>query len=547
LYFKALICFQDKFFIFQCVVEWRCHFMLFDESDDEIITKRDIRNQVTPLIKPFPRWYEVYERIRLIPWWTRYNIGLTKEASHKDKILELAANMGFDKKPTSRIIRHAVSEFSKHGLGPDYPGYHTINHNLEVAYISLLSAANQKLENKMSKKDIKNLFVAALFHDFDPKREFEKPNEDNIELFIRNDEKLARLVDSFEIDLNIVIALIHRTTYPFVGTQKEHALKRMHELFSLADIHKDDTIARRQYENLGQFLSICDRIAGYCLGDFKYAKELARRNARGIGWHSRVINEKSVKYFAAFKEKDEKDTFGRVIQSLPVECKKNFFDNVEGFREAWENELEIKASLRKNEINLVTVLENITNDRNNRNEDIFDTIMKIRQEYCSPTNFNDKEFQKSLYDTSTILITLRINNDTGEIVGYVKGGPLEKHKPRRGTYHENLGKMNSIHMESLRPGTYDENLGKMNTVFMEWIAIKTGYLGEMGGHMLRSEFLKEARIRGYTYTTSYYQRELIIHRKNKGEPIEIVQQYDAAMIDYYRIDLSQLVESITIH
>jgi len=102
-------------------------------------------------------------------------------------------------------------------------------------------------------------------------------------------------------------------------------------------------------------------------------------------------------------------------------------------------------------------------------------------------------------------------------------------------------------MESLRRGTNDENLGKMNSVFMEWIAIKTGYLGEKGGHMLRSEFLKESRRREYTYVTSYYQRELIIHRKNKGEPIEIVQQYDAAKIDYYRIDLSQLVESISLN
>ena len=501
--------------------------MVLDEIDNEIITG-DIGYQITPLIKPFPWWYELYKRIRLFPWWTRYNIGLTAEASHKDEILELAGQMEFDIKATSRIIRHAVSEFSKHGLGSDYPGYHTINHNLEVAYISLLSAANQKLENKMNKKDIKNLFVAALFHDFDPKKEFEKPNEDNIELFIRSDQKLAKLIDSFEVDLNIVIALIHRTTYPFVGEQKEHALKRIHELFSLAGIHKDDTFSRQHYESLGQFLSICDRIAGYCLGDFKYAKELARRNARGIGWHSQVINEKSVKYFTALKEKDEKDTSERVIQSLPVEYKKNFFDNVEGFREAWENELEIKSSLRKNEIDLVTVVENITNDKNMRNDDILDTIMKIRQEYCSSTNFKDKEFQKSLYDTSTILITLRINSDVGEIVGYVKGGPLEKHQPRR--------------------GTYDENLGKMNTVFMEWMAIKTGYLGVMGGHMLRSEFLKEAKIRGYTYATSYYQRELIIHRKIKGEPIEIVQQYDAAMIDYYRIDLSQLVdESISIH
>lgn len=521
-----------------------CHLVIIDENDP--FTKNEIGYHITP-IEPLPWWYEYYKRIRLLPWWTRYNIGLTKEASHKDKILELVAKMDFDKKATSKIIRHAVSEFSKHGLGSDYPGYHTINHNLEVAYISLLSAGNQKLENKMSNKDIKNLFVAALFHDFDPRKEFEKPNEDNIELFIRNDQKLAKLIRSFDIDLNIVIALIHRTTYPFSGTQKEHALKRMHELFSLAGIQKDDTSTRQHYEKLGLYLSICDRIAGYCLGDFNYAKELARRNARGIGWHSQVINVKSVEYFAALKQKDDKDTVERVIQSLPVVCRKNFFDNVEGFREAWEKELEIKASLRKNELNLVTAVENIMDVKNKMTKDLCDMIMRIRYEYCSPTNFNDREFRKSLYDPNTILITLRINSKVGEIVGYVKGGPLEKHKPKHGMYDENLGKMDSIHMESLRRGTNDENLGKMNSVFMEWIAIKTGYLGEKGGHMLRSEFLKEARRRGYTYVTSYYQRELIIHRKNKGEPVEIVQQYDAAMIDYYRIDLSQLVESISLH
>jgi hypothetical protein len=514
-------------------------------KDEKQIRKSEIGHNVTP-IKSLPWWYEHYKRIRLLPWWTRYNVGLTKEASHKDKILELATNMDFDIKATSRIIRHAVSEFSKYGLGSDYPGYHTIDHNLEVAYVSLLSAANQKSGNNITKKDIKHLFVAALFHDFDPRKEFEKPNEDNIELFIRNDQKLAKLIDSFEIDLNIVIALIHRTTYPFMGTQKEHALKRIHELISLVGIDEEVASTRQHYEKLGLFLSICDRIAGYCLGDFKYAKELARRNARGIGWHSQVINEKSVEFFTALKQKGEKDTFERVIQSLPAAYRKNFFDNVQGFREAWEKELEIKASLRKNELNFVTVVENIMNDSNKMNEHMFDTIMRIRQEYCSPTNFNDRSFRKSLYDPSTILITLRINSKEGEIVGYVKGGPLEKHKPKSSRYDESLRKMDSVHMESLRRGTYDENIGKMNSVFMEWIAIQTGYLGEKGGHMLRSEFLKEARRQGYVYVTSYYQRELIIHRKSKGEPIEIVQQYDAAKIDYYRIDLSQLVESIPI-
>jgi hypothetical protein len=519
--------------------------MISDKNEKEF-NKSEIGQQVTP-IRQLPWWYEHYKRIRLFPWWARYNFGIATEASYKDKILKLAKNMDFEIKATSRIIRHAVSEFSKYGLGSDYPGYHTINHNLEVAYISLLSAGNQKLENKIEKKDIKNLFVAALFHDFDPRKEFEKPNEDNIELFIRNDRKLAKLIASFEIDLNIVIALIHRTTYPFIGTQKEHALKRIHELLSLSGIDNDDISTRQHYEKLGLFLSICDRIAGYCLGDFNYAKELARRNARGIGWHSQVINEKSVEYFTALKQRDDKDTFERVIQSLPVAFRKNFFDNVEGFREAWEKELEIKASLRKNELNFVTVVENITDDANKTNEDMFDTIMRIRQEYCSPINLHDREFRKSLYDPSTILITLRINSNEGEIVGYVKGGPLEKHKPKRGRYDESVGRMDTVHMESLRRGTYDENLGKANSVFMEWMAIETGYMGEKGGHMLRSEFLKEARRLNYAYVTSYYQRELIIHRKSKGEPIEIVQQYDAAMIDYYRIDLSQLIESIPIN
>ena len=346
-------------------------------------------------------------------------------------------------------------------------------------------------------------------------------------------------------DTKINIKLLSSLLFFSSGITRQ--LKLAHELLSLSGIDNDDINTRQHYEKLGLFLSICDRIAGYCLGDFTYAKELARRNARGIGWHSQVINEKSVEYFTALKQREIKDTFERVIQSLPVAFRKNFFDNVEGFREAWEKELEIKASLRKNELNFVTVVENIMDDGNKTNEEMFDTIMRIRHEYCSPINLHDREFRKSLYDPSTILITLRINSDEGEVVGYVKGGPLEKHKPKRGRYDESVGKMDTIHMESLRRGTYDENLGKTNSVFMEWMAIETGYMGEKGGHMLRSEFLKEARKRNYAYATSYYQRELIIHRKNKGEPIEIVQQYDAAMIDYYRIDLSQLIESIPIN
>ena len=73
---------------------------------------------------------------------------------------------------------------------------------------------------------------------------------------------------------------------------------------------------------------------------------------------------------------------------------------------------------------------------------------------------------------------------------------------------------------------------------MEWISIKSGFWGETGGHLLRLEFLKEAKRRGYSYATSYVHRNVVMQRINKGEHLEIVQKYDPDKLDYYRADLS---------
>jgi hypothetical protein len=69
----------------------------------------------------------------------------------------------------------------------------------------------------------------------------------------------------------------------------------MQELFTAAGISKDDTVTRQHYIDLGWFLSVSDRIAGYALGDIERGKELARRNAHALGWHPSMINERSVK------------------------------------------------------------------------------------------------------------------------------------------------------------------------------------------------------------------------------------------------------------
>ena len=437
----------------------------------------------------------------------------------------MASDIGFQDRWTAALIRHAVSEFSKKGLGADYYGYHNIQHELEAAYFTLIAAYDHyRQENNFDQEDLIYLFVAALFHDYDPMKHFDKPHEDSVEKFVRNDKRIKKYVDDVGINIDIVFTLIHRTAYPFRDKIAEHATIRIQELFTLAGIPTNDSKTREHYEYLGWFLSISERIAGYALGDFDHARDLARRNAHALGWHPSRINEESVRYFSIMK--DEKEMMESVLKYVPKMYKKNFFDNIQAFREAWEEENRIKASIRKNETNLVPVL--IEKCDSSINPYVRKSILKIYRELPLPVPpIYEKKFKKSLSNSKTILITLKVNDKNGEIVGYVKGGPLETYELRR--------------------GTYDRNVGKKNTAYMEWISIKSGYWGEAGGHVLRSEFLKEARNRGYDYVTGYVHRIVIMNRKDRGETIEIVQKYDPDRLDYYRVDLKKLIDTTYQH
>jgi hypothetical protein len=116
-------------------------------------------------------------------------------------------------------------------------------------------------QNEFSQKDVIALFLAALLHDYDPLKRFDKPEKEDIETFTRNDKKLTKLVEPFEIDLDIVIALIYRTVHPFRENIAENTLKRMNGLFTQAGITDNDSSTRVHYHELGWFLSICNRIA----------------------------------------------------------------------------------------------------------------------------------------------------------------------------------------------------------------------------------------------------------------------------------------------
>jgi hypothetical protein len=274
-------------------------------------------------------------------------------------------------------------------------------------------------------------------------------------------------------------------------------------------------------------LSVSERIAGYALGGLERSMELARTNAHALGWHPSRINEESVKYFSILKE--EKEMFERVLCAVPDGYRKNFYDNVAAFKEAWANEIEIRNSIRRGKISLISIVEKtIEHEEVVLEPTVRESVLNIHREIHLPVGIKDeKRFRKSLNRSDTILITLRVvkddNDKFGEIVGYVKGGPLENY--------------------NLRRGTHDENWGKKNTAYMEWISIKPGYWGETGGHVLRIEFLKEAKSRGYSYITSYVHRNVIMQRVNKGENIEIVQKYDPDKLDYYRVNVSMMISS----
>ncbi|MGZ5471341.1 MAG: hypothetical protein ACXWE0_06680, partial [Nitrososphaeraceae archaeon] len=237
------------------------------------MSKRDYRERssldfsfTNPLAESTYEWYQFHKRLHLFRWWIKYKLGQTDEAVLKNRIIQVGNSLGISTKWLNKTLEHAITEFSSNGLGVDYYGYHNIKHELEATYFTLLAVFGQKNNNRndiFDLMDVKYLFTSALYHDFDPLKRFEKPNEDAVESYIRNDKKIKESIDEAGLDIDIVIAIIHRTAYPFQDEIAEHAIARMNQLFTDAGITNNDTKKRKHYEELGWFLSVSERVAGY--------------------------------------------------------------------------------------------------------------------------------------------------------------------------------------------------------------------------------------------------------------------------------------------
>jgi len=428
----------------------------------------------------------------------------------RNEIISLMAQHNLEDDCFVEMLDYTIDLFESQGLGTEYYGYHNINHELEVTYGSLLAINQEKI--KFSEEDKKYIYVAALFHDFDPQKSVDKPHEKSVLKFISLDKKLQKLITDAKIDLEIVKVLILRTTYPWKGDIKKDAESEIEQCFERSESTRNNQQIQKHIMEMGWYLSVVDRVSGYALGDFSAAMEKAKMNAHALAWRPSLIVRSAVAYFEELLNA-ETSMSKAILKTLPKEMRKNFFNTVLSFMKIRQQEITIQADYSYENLKLIPTIENTSTLKD---PNFTETLFNIFLELPKPLQFGKENFKKSINESDTIINTLRLNDRDGEIVGFSKGGPLEKYQ--------------------LREEVRDENYGLKNTVFLEPLALKMGYWGLRGGSEMRHLFIMQAHSMKYKHLTSFALRDVIKARIDK-EDAEFVTQFDPERWDYYRIKI----------
>ena len=425
--------------------------------------------------------------------------------SMRDEIIDLLMQRKLEDDGYIKMLDYTIDLFETQGLGNTYYGYHNINHELEVTYITLLSIDQNEII--INSDDVKYMYVAALLHDFDPEKNIDKPHEENVIKFLSINEYIQKLMKSLDIDFEIIKVLILRTTYPWRGDNKKNAQRLITEYFKRANLSP-----KRQKEimDMGMCLSVADRISGYALGDFTRSMERAKMNAHASALRPSLIIKNTVRYFEDLLATDTRVTRA-VLNCMPKELRRNFFDTVLSFMKIRQQEITIQAKHTYEDLKLIPTIESTTT---RKDPNFIKTLYDIFIEIPTPLQFEKDTFSESIMRPDTILNTLRINEKNGKIVGFAKGGPLERY--------------------NIRDDIVDKNRGTGNTIFLEPLVLKTGYWGLRGGSEMRHLFIMQAHSKNYKYLTSFALREVITARM-KRENVEFVKHCDPERWDYYRV------------
>jgi hypothetical protein len=312
--------------------------------------------------------------------------------------------------------------------------------------------------------------------------------------------------------LDVIKVLILSTTYPWSGELKKNAEVQIKQCFDNSKLTRNDLVYQEHIMEMGSYLSVVDRISGYALGDFTKAMEMAKMNAHALAWRPSLIIRSAVAYFEELLNK-ETDMVKAILKILPKEMRKNFFDTVLSFMKIRQQEITIQADYAYENLKLVPTIESMST---RKAPEFISTLYEIFLELPTPLQFEKENFEKSIKDPQVIINTLRLNDKRGEIVGFSKGGPLEKY--------------------NLREEIRDENYGLGNTVFLEPLALKMGYWGLRGGSEMRHMFIMQSHSMKYKYMTSFALRDVISGRIDK-EQAEFVTLFDPERWDYYRIKI----------
>jgi len=212
---------------------------------------------------------------------------IAKTHSMRNEILNLMVLNKLGDDCYTEMLDFTIDLFESQGLGSDYYGYHNIDHELEVTYVSLLAVEQNRVQ--FTDEDLKYLFIAALFHDFDPEKNVDKPHEESVIKFITTDKKLRQLINTTNIDLEIIKVLILRTTYPWSGELRKNAEAEIKQCFQNSDLTRNNQQYQHHILEIGEYLSVVDRISGYALGDFTKAMKMAKMNAHALAWRPSLL------------------------------------------------------------------------------------------------------------------------------------------------------------------------------------------------------------------------------------------------------------------
>jgi hypothetical protein len=430
--------------------------------------------------------------------------------SLRNGIFDLLSSVKLATDANVKLLDYTINLFKDNGLFSDYYGYHNVVHELEVTYVTLLSGIHAMQDEYLTLDDLNYLYAAALLHDFDPAKTIDKPHEKNVIQFISENKVIQKLLTGANLDQNLICVLISRTVYPWKGDVITTTEKLLDNYFSKSKIKKDKK-QQEHFRELGHFLSVADRIGGYSLGDFQKAMEMAKMNAHSSSWHPAFIVRRSVGFFEDMLN-SEPDMCQRVLYGLPKHMRKNLLDNILDFMKLRQEELQIYNQFVYDGLPLIPCIE-----KNQISDDVADVLLSIYRELPKPLQFTRDDFIESLDDPETILNTLRVGSANGSIVGFAKGGPLEKYNF-------------DLEFE-------DENRGKNDTIFLEPVAIKNGYWGFHGGREIRQLFMMQVHSKGYKFMTSFAMRDVIEERKKNEKNVVFVKKFDPERWDYFRVTL----------